>query len=194
MGYAIQVILTDANKVKAVYGSKNMEYLKSLRYDEYDEYETYIEDRFDLSTGELSVKKILENIINGNTHHTYSHLIQNGQEKWASSSLGAVYGYLFMDICYEFGKRINRNEDNWPMLPAYLDEIITEYKAFFPIPFSQDWPHIFCVERHELDHYEKVFRDAILDRYPDDEDLIKDVDFIFGEARNSNLDLCFVNY
>ncbi len=194
MSYAIQVILTDANKVKAVYGSKKMEYLNSLRYDEYEEYATYIEDRFNLSSGELSVKKLLENILNGDTSNQYTYLILQGQEKWARSALGAVYGYLFIDICYEFGKRINRNKDNWPMLPAYLDEIITEYKAFFPIPFSQDWPHIFCVERNELDHYEKVFRDAILDRYPDDEDLIKDVNFIFGEARKENQDLCFVNY
>ena len=194
MGYATQVILTDATKVRTIFGSKNLEYLNSLRYDEYEEYETYIEDRFDLSTGELSVKKLLENIINGDTNHTYSHLIQSGQEQWAPMSLSAVYGYLFMDICYEFGKPINRNEDKWPMLPQYLDEITPKKKAFFPIPFSDDWPHIVCVERYEFDHYEKVFRDAILDRYPDDEDLVKDVDFIFGEARKANLDLCFVNY
>ncbi len=194
MGYATQVILTDAKQIRAIYGSKNLDYLNSLRYDEHEEYETYIEDRFDLSTGELSVKKLLENILNGDTNNTYAHLIQHGQEKWAPNALGAVYGYLFIDICYEFGKPINRNEDNWPMLPAHLDEIVTDYKAFFPIPFSDDWPHIFCVERHELDHYEKVFRDAILDRYPDDEDLIKDVDYIFSEAKKENLDLCFANH
>lgn len=194
MGYSTQVILTDAEKIKAIYGSKNLDYLNSLRYDEYEEYIMFLENRFDVSTGELSVKKLLENILNGDTSSQYSYLILQGQKKWAISALGTVYGYLFMDICYNFGKQINRNDDNWPMLPAHLDEIVTEYKAFFPIPFSDDWPHIFCVERHELDHYEKVFRDAILDRYPDEEDLIKDVDFIFGEARKSNLDLCFVNY
>ena len=194
MGYSTQVILTDAEKIKAIYGSKNLDYLNSLRYDEFEEYIMFLENRFDVSTGELSVKKLLENILNGDTSSQYSYLILQGQEKWAISALGTVYGYLFMDICYNFGKQINRNDDNWPMLPAHLDEIVTKYKSFFPIPFSDDWPHIFCVERHELDHYEKVFRDTILDRYPDEEDLIKDVDFIFGEARKSNLDLCFVNY
>ncbi|PTT74259.1 MULTISPECIES: hypothetical protein [unclassified Chryseobacterium] len=194
MGYSTQVILTDAEKIKAIYGSKKLDYLNSLRYDEYEEYIMFLENRFDVSTGELSLKKLLENILNGDTSSQYSYLILQGQEKWARSALGTVYGYLFMDICYNFGKQLNRNDDNWPMLPAHLDEIVTEYKAFFPIPFSDDWPHIFCVERHELGQYEKVFRDTILDRYPDEEDLIKDVDFIFGEARKSNMDLCFVNY
>lgn len=194
MSYFIQVILTDANQIRAIYGSKNLDYLNSLRYNEHEEYETHIEDRFDLSTGELSVKKILENIVNGDTSHTYAHLIQNGQEKWASSYLGAVYGYLFIDICYNFGRQINRYNNTLSMLPEYLSEITEEAIAFFPIPFSNDFPHIFCVERYELDHYEKIFRDAIKERYPDDEDLIKDVDYIFGEARKENLDLCFANH
>lgn len=194
MSYFIQVILTDANKIRAIYGSKNLDYLNSLKYDEYEEYETHLEDRFNLLTGELSTKKLLENIIKGDTSNPYTHLVMEGQEKSTQSALGAVYGYLFIDICYNFGKQINRYNNTMSMLPEYLSEITEEAKAFFPIPFSNDFPHIFCVERYELDHYEKIFRDAIEEHYPDDEDLIKDVEFIFGEARKENLDLCFANH
>ncbi|MBC9795236.1 DUF7691 family protein [Sinomicrobium weinanense] len=198
MSYQIQAILTDGRKVRGVYGSNDFSVMEKFCEDEFYEYDAFIEDRFDLETGELSSKKLLENIICGTTDKSYNHLLLNKEdEKFSNSALAAVYSYLHRDLCLIYGKTINRNKDSWPMFTAYLDEFETRCRAFFKIPYSLDFPHIFCVLYEERDVYKQLYTEKLTKRYAEDKatlaELLKDIEFVFDQMKETGLDLFFCN-
>ncbi|SHG04067.1 hypothetical protein SAMN05444274_1253 [Mariniphaga anaerophila] len=195
MSYQIEIIITDGREVRAVYGSKDMSLFTKIKIDDHDEYDYLLENHFDLSTKELSSKKLMENIINGTTDKYYTHLlIDKANEKFGKSTLGAIYGYLERDICLHYGKSINRNEDNWPMLTQYLDEFENRNRSYFKRPYSLDFPHAFCILNEELDEYKKLYSSKLKEKYPENENLKKDIEFIFDEARKEDMDIFLCNY
>lgn len=195
MSYQIETILTDGRKVRAVFGSKDFSLIEKIKFDEYSEYEDLLYDRYKLPNEELSSLKLMENILNGDTEKDYRHLIREGEkEKFAKSSLGAVYGYLHRDICLHYGKIINRHSDHRPMLTSTLDVFENRNRAFFKIPYSLDFPHSFCVLYEELDDYKKQYSDKLKEVLPENNELQIDIEYIFSEARKEKLDILFCNY
>lgn len=194
MGYAIQVILTNGRKVNEVYGSFYTSFLDVIDEVDYDEYDYMLETYFDLSGSVLSSKMLMSNIIKGDTSETYDHLMLDKEnEKSAKRTLGAVYGYLVRDLALHFGKEIIRNTDRWPMLTQYLADFENRNRSYFPHPFSLDFPHNFFVEYRELDEYEAKYKEKLKEKFPDMADFQKDMDFLFGKAREERLNIFFCN-
>ena len=195
MSYQIEVILTNGRKVGSVFGSKDLSLMKKIKFDEDLEYDDFLYDRFKLPNEELSTLKLMENIINGNTEKDYLHLMLEGQkEKFAKSSLGAVYGYLERDICLHYGKIINRNKDGWPMLTSTLDVFENRNRSYFKRPYSLDFPHTFCILIKELDEYQKLYSNKLKEKYPENAELQQDLEYIFNQARKENLNIFLCNY
>lgn len=195
MGYQIEVLLTNGRKVSEIYGSKDLSYVNIIDEFEYEEYDLFLEVYFDLTTNELSSKKLMENIINGTTDNYYIHLLLDQEkEKFAKSTLGAVYGYLERDICKYFGKIINRNDDGWPMLTQHLSDIEPRSRSYYKCPKSLDWPHTFFVLVRELEAYKSLYGKLIEEKYPDNLELKQDLDFIFKSAEEQNLNIFLCNY
>lgn len=196
MSSQIEVILTDGRQVRAVYGSKNHSHLSIVNSGNLEEYNFFLEDYFDLSSGELSSEILMKNIINGTTEHTYYEhlLLDKGQAKYGKSTLGAVYSYLVRDMCIYYGKVINRNTDQWPMLPAVLAHFENNNRSYFDHPFSLDFPHIYIVLLKELDSKHQQYTDTFKVKYPGEIELQKDLDFIFTKAKEEQLNIFFCNY
>jgi len=195
MGYHIQVILTDWEKVARLYGSKDHSLLNIVKEELYEEFDDFLYGVFDMDTGELSAKQLMLNCINGDTTNEYKHLICGpDKEKFAQESLGAVYRYLHIEICLHFGYEINRNKDGWPMLPAYMHTFEERYRSFFKIPYSAEFPQLFCVLDDELDTYYPMWQERLKEAYPTENYLQKDLDFIFEEARKTGLSILLANH
>ncbi|MFK7833679.1 MAG: hypothetical protein AB8B52_10415 [Winogradskyella sp.] len=194
MGYQIEVILTNGRKVSEVYGSKNLLHKTIIDDFDYEEYNFILADYFNISTKGISSIHLMENIINGTTDNFYTHLMLDpNREKFAKSALGAVYGYLERDICKYFGKPINRNKDNWPMLTQYLSDIESRSRSYFKTPKSLDFPHRFFIMVKELETYKGLYTKTIQEKYPENEELMKDLDFIFESAKAENLNIFLCN-
>ncbi len=192
MGYQVEAILTNGRKVSEVFGSNNNQFLDIIT--EYEEYDLLLEDKFDLSTGELSSKVLMGNLIAGDTQNLYSHLLlDKGNTKWGTCTLGVVYGYLHRDMCLYYGKTINRNTDGWPMFTQYLSDFEPRTRWYFKTPRPLDFPHMFLVLVRELEEYEKLYLGAIKEKFPNNADLEADIRYVFDRARDENYNIVFCN-
>ncbi|WP_378181117.1 hypothetical protein [Aquimarina sp. SS2-1] len=194
MGYSIEAILTNSRQVRKVVGSKDITYLDSIRYDPDEEYDFYLEDYFDLSSGELSTKQLMANIIIGDMHTNYLHLqLDKTKEKFALSAIGAVYSYLERDMHRHFGKTINRNADGWPMLTEYLEDFEPRSRPWFTHPVSRDFPHVYSIGLSEVETYKPLYVQRLKEKFPNTPELIEDLEFIFGEMQKEKMGLFLVN-
>ncbi|WP_378172396.1 hypothetical protein [Aquimarina sp. SS2-1] len=192
MGYAVETIFTNGRKVSEVFGSKNYDLINIIP--DYSEYDFILEDYFDLSTGKLSSKRIMQNIIDGETENLYTDLILDKEvEKFAISTLGAVYGYLQRDVCLHYGKIVNRNNDNWPMFTQHLSDFENRTRSYWKTPRSKDFPHLFFILIRELEDYKKLYFDTLAKKYPNNIELKKDMQYVFDKAKELNLNIFFCN-
>lgn len=192
MGYQVETILTNGRLVTEVFGSKNYRFLDSIR--DYEEYDLMLADYFEVSTGELSGIALMKNVIDGQTENLYSHLmLDKDKQKFATSTLGAVYGYLQRDVCLHYGKVITRDEGGWPMFPQYLSDFEARSRSYWKTPRSRDFPHIFFILVRELEDYKKLYFETIKEKFPSNVDIETDMRFVFDRAKEENLNIFFCN-
>lgn len=182
MGYYVTSYLTDSSEIKKLYGSKDEIKLKRLLTDLSEELNSLNED-FDYElTGNENSQEILTDIINGEIRF---------------HNLAFMYGYVYEQLCIYYGKIIDPPNEEYST--AYYWEIPKKksYKAFIPIPFSNDFPEIYSIDKNNLQTEKDLFL-SITKRDGIDEDYLniekEDFRFIFDEAITQNKDLVFFLY
>ena len=181
-----QSYLTDATKVIAVFGSKDQELLAELTKKlskQFDELNDWFEDEI---TSENNAQEILKDIVNGEIRFP---------------NLGYMYSYVYEKIVEHYGKIFfpTNMEYNEYSTNYYWDVPKEEtYKAFMPIPFSDDFPEVYSIEKENLKAEKALFL-SVTKRSDDvDEDYLKiekeGFEFAFDKAISKNKDLVFFLY
>ncbi|WP_121965444.1 hypothetical protein [Myroides sp. N17-2] len=137
MGQYVQSYLTDKKKIQDLYGSGNLslyEELYTALKAELDDLDGDFED--ELEEHNISTKDILLDIIKGQTKYPV---------------LAFMYGYVYEKLCQHYGEYFSPPNDEYST-PYYYDIAKEqEYKAFIPIPFSDDFPVIYSIAVEDLD-------------------------------------------
>jgi hypothetical protein len=179
MGYYISSYLTDANKVKSLFGSKDIllfEELKTKLSDNLEDFNNSFEDELE---GEQSSEEVLRDIINGEIRFP---------------NLNFLYGYVYISLCETFGEQFFTDADDVSGSSFWL--VAPENTAFITIPFSDDFPQIVSISKEDLIPQKKFFLDVLnnpdfKNEYTEDIAAYKQ---IFETAINANKDLvlaCF---
>ena len=177
MGYYIQAYGVDSAKIKALWNSKDNDLYHQLTNDLREKFQEH-DEWFDLDDNNDS-SVILEDIINGVINHPKQ---------------AYLYGYVYENLCEKFGQHIHLHEDEIHL--SYLEEVSTEYSAFIPIPFSNDFPHILSISNADLEDRKMDFLDAEIDGYSEEDQQLYMTHFrdIFDHVIAQKLDLVFFNY
>lgn len=181
MSYSVLSYLTDSAEIKKVYGSRNKKLLATL-LDEFSEDFDILNEDFenDLDKNE-NAQEILEDIIDGEIRFP---------------EIAFMYGYVYEKICEYYGELIFPPNDELST-GYYWDVPKQTYKAFIPIPFSDDFPEIFSIENKDLKSNKERFL-SLFDREDVDEETFRiekeDFEFIFNQAMEENKDLVFFLY
>lgn len=173
MSYSVYAYLTDADKIKKMYGScdsKLFNQLSSLFRNELDELNEYFRSYINTSK---DAYVILSDIINGEIHFP---------------EIAFMYGYVYEKICKHYGRMIYNTENIWEL---------DKQSAFIPIPFSDNFPYIISVQVFELEAKKEKYNtlkqgDGIGDYDYDQE--MADLNFIFDEAIEAQKDLMIIVY
>lgn len=127
MSYYVHAYLVDADKVKTVYGSHDMDLLNQLSSslkEKLDSLNNYFGSEISLSEDAYSV---LTDIVNGEKR---------------SPHMAFMYGYVYEIICEYYGRIIYNAENLWQL---------DEQSTFIPIPLSNDFPYIISIPVSELE-------------------------------------------
>ena len=144
MSYYVHAYLVDANKVKAVYGSHDMDLLNQLSSslkEKLDSLNNYFESEISPSEDAYSV---LADIVNGEKR---------------SPHMAFMYGYVYEKVCEYYGRIIYNAENLWQL---------DEQSSFIPIPLSDDFPYMEAGNgigdydyEEEMDDLNFIFDEAI---------------------------------
>lgn len=172
--------LTDAEKVKSFYGSKDAAALEELYKALQEDFES-LDDFFDGSSeGWQPAREILTDIINGEIRFP---------------KLGYMYSYVYEQLCAYFGGQVFPPGEEYSTV--YYYEIEKQPTAFIPIPFSNDFPEVYSISKDKLATEKERFlqvqkidgiNDAGLQMEKDD------FAFIFDKAIAEQKDLLFMLY
>ena len=181
MGYNVTSYLTKSSEIKKLYGSRDQKLLTTLLHDLSEELESLNND-FDYEFNENEdSQQILTDIINGEVRFP---------------ELAFMYGYVYELLCKYYGKTVL--PPNKEYSTTYYWEIPkSPYKAFIPIPFSDDFPEVYSIEVNNLEKEKDLFLSLIERNGIDNEGLNiekEDFRFIFEEAIEQNKDLVFFVY
>lgn len=177
MGYYIQPYGVDSAKIKALWGCKNDDLYHQLTHEFREVFQDH-DEWFDLGDDNDS-SVILEDIINGVINHPKQ---------------AYLYGYVYEHLCKKFGQYIHLQETEIHL--SYLEEVSTEYSAFIPIPFSDDFPHILSIPNADLEDRKVEFLATEIDGYSEKDQQLYTTHFrdIFDYVIAQKLDLVFFNY
>lgn len=173
MSYYVYAYLVDADKVKAVYGSHNVDllnHLSSSLKEKLDNLNNYFRSKISPSENAYSV---LADIVNGEKRSPY---------------IAFMYGYVYEVICEYYGRIIYNAENLWQL---------DEQSTFIPIPLSNDFPYIISIPISELEikkqQYTALEAGNGIGDY-DYEEEMDDLNFIFDEAIEAQKDLIITVY
>ena len=165
MSYSVCAYLTEADKVKAVYGACDnllLNQLKAALKQELDSLNDYFSDR--LNT-DMDAYSALADIVNGEIHHP---------------EMAFLYGYVYEKICSHYGTQIYCAENLWQL---------DSQSTFIPIPLSDDFPYIISIPVSDLES-KRVEQEG--NGIGDYEQEMDDLNFIFDEAIEAGKDLVIV--
>lgn len=171
MSYNVIAYQVDAEKVKAVWGSKDQQFL--------DRFLSKYRDEIAEQEEQLDVKgyaACMANIINGTSS------AEDDEDNF-------IYGYLYEMLCQEFGEMV-RHDD---FLDIMEDVTPSNHKAFIPIPKNDDWPEFYSVPLEELEQGRQVFLGSD-EPYTKETSYIQTVNFIFDTAVQNHKALVFFGY
>lgn len=179
MGYGVQSYLTDAEKIKKVYASKEITLFESLEKDLKANFERLGNDFKDFLDEKVFPSSILLDIVNGEIRFP---------------KFAFLYGYVYELLCQHYGELVYP-PDEYSI--NYFWEIPREPKAFIPIPFTKDFPDIYSIKIDELQNEKDRFLQIkeIKGMSAEQIDLEKkDFEFIFDKAIKEKKDLAFFSY
>lgn len=173
MSYSVCVYLTDADKVKSVYGACDTAMLNQLTAalkQELDSLNNYFSDR--LNT-DMDAYAALADIVNGKIRYP---------------EIAFMYGYVYEKICSHYGTQIYCAENLWQL---------DSQSIFIPIPLSDNFPYIISIPVSELEskrtEYNSLEEGNGIGDY-DYEQEMNDLNFIFDEAIEAQKDLVIMVY
>ena len=173
MSYSVCAYLTEADKVRSVYGACDnllLNQLKTALKQELDSLNDYFSDR---QNTDMDAYAALADIVNGEIRHP---------------EMAFLYGYVYEKICSHYGTRIYCAENLWQL---------DSQNTFFPIPLSDDFPYIISIPVSVLEskrvEYTSLQEGNGIGDY-DYEQEMDDLNFIFDEATEAGKDLVIVVY
>lgn len=181
MSYYVQSYLTDAAKVKAIWGCKNPKFLEAITRKLSDDLDD-LDDTFAAeTTDEKNALQVLTDIINGEIRFP---------------ELGFLYVYVYEKLVQVFGKITFPPNDEYDT--NYYQSIDKEVcKTFFPLPAPSDFPEVYSILQADLAQEKIRFlsMDKIKGIAPSE--LVEhkaDFEFIFDKAIAEGKDLVFLVY
>lgn len=173
MSYSVCAYLTEADKVKSVYGARDnllLNQLKAALKPGLDSLNDYFSDS--LNT-DMDAYVVLADIVNGEVRYP---------------EIASMYGYVYEKICNHFGTQIYCAENLWQL---------DSQSTFIPIPLSDDFPYIISIPVSELEskrmEYNSLEEGNGIGDY-DYEQEMDDLNFIFDEAVEAQKDLVIMVY
>ena len=121
MSYSVCAYLTEADRVKSVYGTCDnllLNQLKAALKQELDSLNDYFSDRLSTNMGAYAA---LADIVNGKIRYP---------------EMAFLYGYVYEKICNHYGTQIYCAENLWQL---------DSQSTFIPIPLSDDFPYIISI-------------------------------------------------
>jgi len=161
MSYSVYAYLTDADKVKSVYGACDnllINQLKIALKQELDSLNDYFSDSLNTDKDAYAA---LADIVNGEIRYP---------------EIAFMYGYVYEKICNHYGTQIYCAENLWQL---------DSQSTFIPIPLSDDFPYIISIPVSDLEskrtEYTSLQEGNGIGDY-DHEQEMDDLNFIFDEA------------
>ena len=173
MSYSVYSYLTDADKVKSVYGACDnllITQLKIALKQELDSLNNYFSYSLNMDKDAYAV---LADIVNGEIRYP---------------EIAFMYGYIYEKICNHYGTQIYRAGNLWQL---------DSQSTFIPIPLSSDFPYIISIPVSDLENkrteYSSLKEGNGIGDY-DYEQEMDDLNFIFDEAIEAQKDLVIMVY
>ena len=173
MSYSVCAYLTEADKVKSVYGVRDnllLNQLKTALKPGLDCLSDYFSDN--LNT-DMDAYAVLADIVNGEIRYP---------------EIAFMYGYVYEKICNHYGTQTYCAENLWQL---------DSQSTFIPIPLSDDFPYIISIPVSELEskrtEYNSLEEGNGIGDY-DYEEEMDDLNFIFDEAIEAQKDLVIMVY
>lgn len=173
MSYSVYAYLTDANKVKSVYGACDnqlMNQLKLVLKQGLDGLNDYFNDSLNM---DMDAYAVLADIVNGEIRYP---------------EIAFIYGYVYEQICNHYGTQIYCAENLWQL---------DTQSTFIPIPLSSDFPYIISIPVSELESKRMEYTSLKEGNGIGDYDYrqeMDDLNFIFDEAVEAQKDLVIMVY
>lgn len=173
MSYSVCAYLTEADKVKSVYGAHDnllLNQLKAALKPGLDSLNDYFSDSLN---ADMDAYAVLADIVNGEIRYP---------------EIAFMYGYVYEKICNHYGTQIYCAENLWQL---------DSQSTFIPIPLSDDFPYIISIPVSELEskrtEYNSLEEGNGIGDY-DYEEEMDDLNFIFDEAIEAQNDLVIMVY
>lgn len=180
MGYYVQSYLTDAEKIKKIFASKDLVLFEKLEKEFKEDFEHLYDYFVDDLDENVFPASILLDIVNGEIRFP---------------KFAFLYGYVYELLCKHYGEHVFPPDDEYST--NYFWEVPKEPKAFIPIPFTKDFPEIYSIKINELQNEKGRFL-ALKERKGMPAEYIhlekEGFEFIFDKAIKEKKDLAFFLY
>jgi hypothetical protein len=180
MSLYIQSYLTDAAKVKKVFGCKNKLFFEKAMLKLRDELDDLDADYDEQINFDKNAKTVLLDIING---------------KIQFNDMAFMYVHIYEKLCSVFGEQVFPPNDEYSV--PYFKAIGLKPSAFLPIPLEKAKPFVYSIPVDKLNKEKQWFLGLTKpeDMSQKDFDLEQnDFAFIFDKAIKENKDLVFTMY
>jgi len=183
MSYSVSCCLTDAEKIKHLFGSKDISLFEKLAADledELEELDNYFEDDID---GAKISKSILRD------------LVINAEIRFPEYAF--LYGYVYEKLCKYYGERVFPPNDFADYSTAYFGEVSDGHSTFIDIPAPDDFPGILSIALENLStEREKFLQLEKIDGVDDEEVQLSKEDFryLFDKAIAEKKSIVFFVY
>ena len=161
MSYSVCAYLTEADKVKSVYGTCDNQLINQLKVALKQELDTLNDYFSDSLNTDKDAYAALADIVNGEIRYP---------------EIAFMYGYVYEKICNHYGTQIYCAENLWQL---------DSQSTFIPIPLSSDFPYIISIPVSDLEskrtEYTSLQEGNGIGDY-DYEQEMDDLNFIFDEA------------
>jgi hypothetical protein len=180
MSLYIQSYLTDAEKVKKVFGCKNKLFFEKILLKLRDDLDDIDADHEEFINFDKNAKSVLLDIING---------------KIQFEELAFIYVLVYEKLCGVFGEQIYSPNDEYSV--PYFQALGINPSAFIPIPMVKNTPFIYSIPVAKLFKEKQWFLgltkpDTMSQKDFDMEQ--SDFAFAFDKAMKENKDLVFSMY
>jgi hypothetical protein len=180
MDLYIQTFLTDAEKLKKVFGCKNKLFFEKILIKLQDELDDLDSDYEKIISFTKNAKAVLLDIINGHAQH---------------NDLSFMYVMIYEKLCGVFGEQIYCPSDEYNL--QYFNALQLKPCALIPIPLVDETPFIYSVAFADLQTEKEKFLAISKPNNITDSDFAAhqaDFGYAFDQAIKQNKDLVFSMY